>query len=202
MTQPEAAPQFDPLMVAAVSGTTVAVWQVETDPAITRGDFSGAWLVTEAGIQGFAATADWIEDRDDQAKILASLLHYPVVLVEGTTWETLDELVQGGVEKKAEKADMEAAAQRAIEDARAEFTRLQPGKKQPAWGDVGAIETISGPVPEGHDEHATEAITAAMETARGLRQWVREFNAFDKVRVRRLGTVDSSHSEARPAPLT
>ena len=43
-TTPDATttPQFDPVLVAAGRGSTVAVWQVETDPRVLLGDFSGA----------------------------------------------------------------------------------------------------------------------------------------------------------------
>lgn len=179
--------QHDPLLVVAVSGSTVAVWQVETDPSVTIGDFSGAWLVTSEGIQGFAASAEWIDNRADQASILRQLLRYSYLPAEGTSQEQIEELKgEGGVGKKTDTKTLEAEAKKAVEHAREEFARLAPGKKQPAWGDVGEIEPVDGVAPEGHDEDATEAITAALKTARGLRNWLRDKQAFEKVRARRL----------------
>lgn len=189
MSEPTATaePQYDPLMVVAVHGFTVAIWQVETDPTVTRGDFSGAWLVTESGIHGFAAEADWIDDRADQAAMLVHLLRYPYLPAEGTTHEEIETLKgQGGVGKKTTATELERKAHEAVEHARAEFARLAPGKPQPAWGKIGKIEPVEGSAPQEHDEAATEAIEAAMNTARGLRVWLREKQAFEKVRARRL----------------
>lgn len=223
---------------------TVAVWQVETDPTVTRGDFSGAWIVTKDGVQGFAATADWIDERHDQAEVLATLLRYPVLPAEGTTAEQIRELVgdaaihitsstapaeghptsgknaaNPGTESTApaegdptpaakptlhiiDKAATEDAARAAIDQAKDDFARLQSGKKQPAWGQIDNMIPVPGHSPEGHNKAATSAIDAALASARGLRTWLRAWQAFDKTRARRLGQVDSSHSEQRPAPLT
>ena len=77
--------RYDPIMVVAAAGPaddpTFAIWQVETDPDVQLGDFSGAWLIDGAGIHGFAASADWIEGTDDRAAMLAALLRYPVLFV-------------------------------------------------------------------------------------------------------------------------
>ena len=76
--------RYDPIMVVAAAGSaagpaagpaddpTFAIWQVETDPDVQLGDFSGAWLIDGAGIHGFAASADWIEGTDDRAAMLAA----------------------------------------------------------------------------------------------------------------------------------
>lgn len=216
---------------------TVAVWQVETDPTVTRGDFSGAWIVTKDGVQGYAATADWIDERHDQAEVLATLLRYPVLPAEGTTAEQIRELVgdaaihitssttpangastpakspaNPGTESTApaakptlhiiDKAATEDAARAAIDQAKDDFARLQSGKKQPAWGQIDNMIPVPGHSPEGHNKAATSAIDAALASARGLRTWLRAWQAFDKTRARRLAQVDSSHSEQRPAPLT
>lgn len=181
---------------------TVAVWQVETDPTVTRGDFSGAWIVTKDGVQGFAATADWIDERHDQAEVLATLLRYPVLPAEGTTAEQIRELVGDAAIHIIDKTATEDAARAAIDQAKDDFARLQSGKKQPAWGQIDNMIPVPGHSPEGHNKAATSAIDAALASARGLRTWLRAWQAFDKTRARRLGQVDSSHSEQRPAPLT
>lgn len=203
---------FDPIMVVAISQATVAVWQVETDPTVARGDFSGAWLITPEGIQGFASSAEWIEQRDSQSAMLATILRYPVILADGTELAELEELLPRPVPDElgqssparvtlVNKDQLGEAARAEIEAAKEEFARVQPGKKQPAWGTVGDLHPVDGPVPAGHDPDAAAAVRAALATARGLREWLDQWQDFDKVRVRRLGAVDSSHSEARPAPL-
>lgn len=192
--EPTAAdPQYDPLLVVAVSGSTVAIWQVETDPTVARGDFSGAWLVTEEGVQGFAADAEWIPDTDNQAIMLQHLLRYSYLPAEGTTQEQIEKLVgEGGVEKKWDMGkpttakELVTAAQAEVEEARKEFARLAPGKKQPAWGEVGEIEPVEGTSPQGLEGDAAKAVDAALETARGLRSWLDEKQAFDKLKARRL----------------
>ena len=219
---------FDPIMVVSIvageggskgdvaESFTAAIWQVETDPTVARGDFSGAWLVTEEGIQGFAANADWIDNRDNPAEVLRTLLRYPALPAEGTTAEDIQRLLStdtGSSATQAElatasqpvivdKATIEDSARAAIDQAKDDFARLQSGKKQPAWGQIDNIQPVPGHAPAGHSEQATQAITAALATARGLRIWLDQWQSFDKTRARRLGSVDSSHSELRPAPLT
>ncbi|QNH96769.1 N-acetylglucosamine-6-phosphate deacetylase [Corynebacterium anserum] len=216
---------FDPIMVVAVARNadmtsnssasdsdsdtgpidpekTVVVWQVETDPAVTLGDFSGAWVVTEEGIQGFAANADWIDERHDQAKVLATLLRYPVLPAEGTSVKDIRALIgDNDAVQIIDKTATEEAARVAIEDAKKEFARLQPDKKQPSWGQIDNMAPVSGHSAEGHDKATTSAINAALASARGLRAWLRAWQAFDKTRIRRLGKGDSAHLEPRPVPL-
>ncbi|WP_459610541.1 hypothetical protein [Corynebacterium urogenitale] len=214
---------------------TAAVWQVETDPEVARGDFSGAWLVTETGIQGFAAGAEWIDERHTPAEVLRTLLRYPVLPAEGTTAEQIVQIMSAASSTDSEsapepadpsvstpaskpapgpaepsppqpvildQATIEGNARAAIDRAKEDFARLQSGKKQPAWGQIDNIQPVPGRVPEGHDPAAAAVIASALSTARGLRIWLDQWQSFDKTRARRLGPVDSSHSELRPAPLT
>lgn len=198
---------------------TAAVWQVETDPEVARGDFSGAWLVTETGIQGFAAGAEWIDERHTPAEVLRTLLRYPVLPAEGTTAEQILRIMRAASPTDSEPASapadpsppqpvildqgtIEGNARAAIDRAKEDFARLQPGKKQPAWGQIDNIQPVPGRVPEGHDPATAAVIASALSTARGLRIWLDQWQSFDKTRARRLGSVDSSHSELRPAPLT
>ncbi|MDC7104002.1 N-acetylglucosamine-6-phosphate deacetylase [Corynebacterium falsenii] len=204
---PTAAPQFDPIMVLARAegerGPVYAVWQVETDPTVTLGDFSGAWVITADGIQGFASSADWIENRSDQRSILTTLLRYPVLLTEGVSVED----VRGGVDDKdlpiIDRAATQHAAEEAIAGAKETFAKEFPEKRQPAWGTVEPLEPDAARAPEteGQDPATTSAITDALATAKGLRAWIRQWNAFDKLRVRRLGEVDDSLSELQGVPL-
>ncbi|QFQ03375.1 hypothetical protein CUROG_10215 [Corynebacterium urogenitale] len=198
---------------------TAAVWQVETDPEVARGDFSGAWLVTETGIQGFAAGAEWIDERHTPAEVLRTLLRYPVLPAEGTTAEQILRIMRAASPTDSEPASapadpsppqpvildqgtIEGNARAAIDRAKKDFARLQPGKKQPAWGQIDNIQPVPGRVPEGHDPATAAVIASALSTARGLRIWLDQWQSFDKTRARRLGSVDSSHSELLPAPLT
>ena len=73
---------YPPVLVACRVGETTAIWQVETDPELTRGDFSGAWLLGPDGVKGFAGEAEWIEDREDPAAMARLLLVHPVFLTE------------------------------------------------------------------------------------------------------------------------
>lgn len=214
---PQTHPLFDPIFVVATCRGTAAIWQVETDPAVTIGDFSGAWLITPHGIQGFAASAEWIPERTNQAAMLRTLLVYPVLPAVGTSPEEIKVLLgegDGGKQEAQEDVNvvgavtfldsenLQKAAEGSITAAQKRFAELAPGKKQPAWGKIEPLQPIAAPTPQGHSEEASRAISSAMHMARGLRVWLRQWQAFDKVRVRRLGPLDASYSKAQPAPLT
>lgn len=174
MSSPEPSttrPALDPVMVAGLEGDTWTVWQVETDPDVTLGDFSGAWIIDREGIQGFAASAEWIAERQDPEAMLRTVLRYPVIPIDEHTKEALAQL--GGIEM-VDFGEVERASGEMIEAAKQEFAAESPGKKQPAWGSIPALEIADGPEP------------AVLRYARGLRTWIRAWNAFDKLRIRRL----------------
>lgn len=187
---------YDPVLVACRIGNTTAIWQVETDPAVRLGDFSGAWLINEQGIQGFAADADWIEDRKDPQAMAKLLLAGPVFITNESQGEV--DFGAGGVVKTIDQQRTQQAAQDAIAAARAEFAAANEGKNQPAWGEIRDIVPVDGRAPEGLDEDATLAVTSVLAHARGVRAWVRDWVAFDKVRARRLGSLPA---EVRPVPI-
>lgn len=228
-TTPNAAPgapepvRYDPIMVVAATGPaddpTFAIWQVETDPEVQLGDFSGAWLIDGAGIHGFAASADWIEGTDDRAAMLAALLRYPVLLVG-------DEAVAKALPNDVALVDVEAtevALNDALASAKQHFSDEFPGKKQPAWGSFRTLEEFreaeagvagsgagdgadaaaeSDSVANGSDSAAErEAVAVALQEAAALRGWIAQYNAFDKLRVRRLGPVISEFVTAQTLPL-
>lgn len=210
-------------MVVAATGPaddpTFAIWQVETDPEVQLGDFSGAWLIDGAGIHGFAASADWIEGADDRAAMLAALLRYPVLLVG-------DEAVAKVLPNDVALVDVEAteiALNDALASAKQHFSDEFPGKKQPAWGSFRTLEEFreaeagvagsgtgggagaaaeSDSVANGSDSAAErEAVAVALQEAAALRGWIAQYNAFDKLRVRRLGPVISEFVTAQTLPL-
>ena len=245
---------YDPIMVVAAAGPaddpTFAIWQVETDPEVQLGDFSGAWLIDGAGIHGFAASADWIEGTDDRAAMLAALLRYPV-LFEG------DAAAAKMLPSDVALVDVEAtevALNDALASAKQHFSDEFPGKKQPAWGSfrtlaefreaevgaggagggAGAADDSAGAGAEGSagagegeaecagsraEESAgaadgsdsaangsgsaaeREAVATALQEAAALRGWIAQYNAFDKLRVRRLGPVISEFVTAQTLPL-
>lgn len=210
-------------MVVAATGPaddpTFAIWQVETDPEVQLGDFSGAWLIDGAGIHGFAASADWIEGTDDRAAMLAALLRYPVLLVG-------DEAAAKVLPNDVALVDVEAtevALNDALASAKQHFSDEFPGKKQPAWGSFRTLEEFreaeagvagsgtgggagaaaeSDSVANGSDSAAErEAVAVALQEAAALRGWIAQYNAFDKLRVRRLGPVISEFVTAQTLPL-
>ena len=190
-------------MVVATNGEVTAVWQVETDPAVQLGDFSGAWLITPDGIEGFAATAEWIEGRDDPQRMLDTLLRFDVWPAHNQDRQRFDELMKGlsgGVQKRiVDEGATVSAARDAIEAAREDFAATNPGKRQPAWGTIGEVEDGPTRAPEGLGEDETAVVTAALATAHGVRTWLGEWAAFEKTRARRL--PENPHSEFRRAPL-
>lgn len=240
-TTPNAAPgapepvRYDPIMVVAATGPaddpTFAIWQVETDPEVQLGDFSGAWLIDGAGIHGFAASADWIEGTDDRAAMLAALLRYPVLLVGD---EAAAKVLPNDV-ALVDVAATEVALNDALASAKQHFSDEFPGKKQPAWGSFRTLEEFreaeggvagSGTggsagegagsrlgesagaanggdsVANGSDSAAErEAVAVALQEAAALRGWIAQYNAFDKLRVRRLGPVISEFVTAQTLPL-
>ncbi|WP_426707773.1 hypothetical protein ACEN2D_05165 [Corynebacterium auriscanis] len=237
-------PRYDPIMVVAASGeketsgggqldlahATVAVWQVETDPAVQRGDFSGAWVVTPEGITGFAAQAEWIADRQDPLAMLRTLLRFPVLLAPGTPRAPFQKLLGQDVLLIDTDATT-AATHQEFEQARKDFAQEAPGKRQPAWGEVPELSKFIAVAGQGDaaqtpatDADAAQPATTqpaptqpattqdpnpelppvvrdALATARGLREWLILWNAFDKLRARRLGQTNSLHSEPKGAPL-
>ena len=235
--------RYDPIMVVAATGPaddpTFAIWQVETDPEVQLGDFSGAWLIDGAGIHGFAASADWIEGTDDRAAMLAALLRYPVLFVGD---EAAAKVLPSDV-ALVDVAATEVALNDALTSAKQYFSAEFPGKKQPAWGSFrtlaefreaeagvggqvgGAGGAASGSAGEGADEAGAkgsaegsagagegeaecagseaerEAVATALQEAAALRGWIAQYNAFDKLRVRRLGPVISEFVTAQTLPL-
>ncbi len=226
--------RYDPIMVVAAAGSaaagsaddpTFAIWQVETDPDVQLGDFSGAWLIDGAGIHGFAANADWIEGTDDRAAMLAALLRYPVLFVgDAAAAEALPREVA-----LIDVAATEAGLEDALASAKQHFSAEFPDKKQPAWGsfrplaefreaeagiagagasagdgadDAGVDgEGADGAGVDGADDAERAAVASALKEAAALRGWISQYNAFDKLRVRRIGAVNSEFSNARPLPV-
>lgn len=232
--------RYDPIMVVAAAGPaddpTFAIWQVETDPDVQLGDFSGAWLIDGAGIHGFAASADWIEGTDDRAAMLAALLRYPVLFV-GV--EAAAKVLPSEV-ALVDVAATEVALNDALASAKQHFSDEFPGKKQPAWGNFRALEEFreaeagagagqrageragesadecagsraeeSAGAADGSDSVANgsgsaaerEAVAGALQEAAALRGWIAQYNAFDKLRVRRLGPVISEFVTIQTLPL-
>lgn len=208
-TATDTAPQpvrYDPIMVVAAAGgaddPTFAIWQVETDPDVQLGDFSGAWLIDGAGIHGFAAEADWIEGTDDRGAMLAALLRYPVLFVgpEAAAKVLPQEVALVDVEAT------EAALNDALASAKQHFSDEFPGKKQPAWGSLRPLEEFRGAEAgdaggDGAGEAERVAVAAALQEAAALRGWIAQYNAFDKLRVRRIGAVSSDFAQAQPIPV-
>lgn len=208
-TATDTAPQpvrYDPIMVVAAAGgaddPTFAIWQVETDPDVQLGDFSGAWLIDGAGIHGFAAEADWIEGTDDRGAMLAALLRYPVLFAgpEAAAKVLPQEVALVDVQAT------EAALNDALASAKQHFSDEFPGKKQPAWGSLGPLEEFRGAEAggsggDGAGEAERVAVAAALQEAAALRGWIAQYNAFDKLRVRRIGTVSSDFAQAQPIPV-
>ena len=218
--------RYDPIMVVAAAGSaagpaadpaddpTFAIWQVETDPDVQLGDFSGAWLIDGAGIHGFAASADWIEGTDDQAAMLAALLRYPVLFVGDAA---AAELLPSDV-ALIDVAATEAGLEDALASAKQHFSSEFPDKKQPAWGSfrplaefreaeagiagagASAGEGADG-AGAGADDAERAAVASALKEAAALRGWIAQYNAFDKLRVRRIGAVNSDFSNTRPLPV-
>ncbi|MGJ4050073.1 hypothetical protein ACN4DP_03135 [Corynebacterium macclintockiae] len=205
--------RYDPIMVVAAAGSaavdpaaagpaddpTFAIWQVETDPDVQLGDFSGAWLIDGAGIHGFAASADWIEGTDDRAAMLAALLRYPVLFVgDAAAAELLPREVA-----LIDVAATEAGLEDALASAKQHFSSEFPDKKQPAWGSFRPLaefrEAEAGIA--GADDAERAAVASALKEAATLRGWIAQYNAFDKLRVRRIGAVNSEFSNARPLPV-
>ncbi|CAI38229.1 hypothetical protein COJE103337_06610 [Corynebacterium jeikeium] len=223
--------RYDPIMVVAAAGPandpTFAIWQVETDPDVQLGDFSGAWLIDGAGIHGFAASADWIEGTDDRAAMLAALLRYPVLFVGD---EAAAKVLPSDV-ALVDVAATEVALNDALASAKQHFNAEFPGKKQPAWGNFRTLEDFredeaggagegagerggsrvgeSAGAADGSDSVANgngsaaerEAVATALQAAAALRGWIVQYNAFDKLRVRRLGAVISEFAAAQTLPL-
>ncbi len=218
-------------MVVAAAGPaddpTFAIWQVETDPDVQLGDFSGAWLIDGAGIHGFAASADWIEGTDDRAAMLAALLRYPVLFVGD---EAAAKVLPSDV-ALVDVAATEVALNDALTSAKQHFNAEFPGKKQPAWGSFRTLEEFredeAGGAGEGAGERGgsrvgeragaadgsdsvangngsaveREAVATALQEAAALRGWLAQYNAFDKLRVRRLGPVISEFAATQTLPL-
>ena len=191
-------------MVVAAAGEaddpTFAIWQVETDPGVQLGDFSGAWLIDGAGIHGFAAEADWIEGTDDRGAMLSALLRYPVLFVgpEAAAKVLPQEVALVDVEAT------EAALNDALASAKQHFSDEFPGKKQPAWGSLRPLEEFRGAEAggtSGAGEVERVAVAAALQEAAALRGWIAQYNAFDKLRVRRIGAVSSDFAQAQPIPV-
>lgn len=200
--------RYDPIMVVAAAGPaddpTFAIWQVETDPDVQLGDFSGAWLIDGAGIHGFAASADWIEGTDDRAAMLAALLRYPVLLVGD---EAAAKVLPNDV-ALVDVAATEVALNDALASAKQHFSDEFPGKEQPAWGSFRTLEEfreaeagVAGAGAGDGSKAEREAVAAALQEAAALRGWIAQYNAFDKLRVRRLGPVISEFVTAQTLPL-
>ena len=207
-TAPEAAPvttetgtrpQDPPVLVAATVGEVTAVWQVEVDARVVLGEFSGAWLVDAEGIRGFAADADWIDQRASRDGMLELLLARPTVVV-GEGGEPLSgdaardsfglPADTAGALQTVDVAATVAAASSCVDENKAAFAEANPGKRQPGWAGAWADADLTpqpGRAPEGITGDAAEAVVRAMAAARGLRDLVQSWNALDKLRVQRLG---------------
>lgn len=220
-TTPAAAPgapepvRYDPIMVVAAAGPaddpTFAIWQVETDPDVQLGDFSGAWLIDGAGIHGFAASADWIEGTHDRVAMLAALLRYPALLVGD---EAAAKVLPNDV-ALIDVAATEVALNDALASAKQHFSDEFPGKKQPTWGSFRTLEEFReaeagardaeraavGDAERAGSKAEREAVAVALQEAAALRGWIAQYNAFDKLRVRRLGPVISEFVTAQTLPL-
>jgi hypothetical protein len=182
-------PQDPPVMVAATVGDVTAVWQVEVDARVLLGDFSGAWLVDQDGVHGFAADADWIDERGDRDAVLSLILGRPVVVSGDGEGARMPDGAQV-VDLVATVENARAAVERNKED----FASANPGKRQPSWGEI-EFEEQDGLPPQGLDGDAAEAVTRCMATARGVRRLAQSWNAVEKLRVQRLG------GELRALPL-
>lgn len=173
-------------MVAATVGAVTAVWQVEVDARVLLGDFSGAWLIDDDGVRGFAADADWIEGRDDRDTVLSLLLRHPVVCAGGDSGADSD---AAALPASAQIVDLDATVGQARTEAernREDFAEAKPGKQQPAWPEI-VHEQRQGLPPQGLEGDAAEAVVRCMTAARGVRSLVQSWNALEKLRVQRLG---------------
>lgn len=192
-------PQDAPVLVAATVGEVTAVWQVEVDARVVLGEFSGAWLVDADGIRGFAADADWIDQRHSREEMLTLLLARPTVIVgeggEPLTGDAARDTLNLPADvaeavKTVDVAATVAAASACVGENKAAFAEANPGKRQPGWGGAWADADLTpqpGRAPEGITGDAAEAVVRAMAAARGLRDLVQSWNALDKLRVQRLG---------------
>lgn len=177
---------YPPVLVACRVGETTAIWQVETDPELTRGDFSGAWLLRPDGVKGFAGEAEWIEDREDPAAMARLLLVHPVFLTEDSQGDISYGGLAEGELHLVDVAASQKAAEAAVAAAKAEFEEANGGKRSTGWGEVRPIEPVEGHPPQGLDEEAEKAVTSVLALARGVRTWNRDWAAFEAVRKRRL----------------
>lgn len=193
----------------------VAIWQLETDPAIGLGDYSGAWVVTSAGIEGFAATAEWIPDRDDPRAMLTSLLSHPVIVLppvstaasEAPSWQASEVIAQirdylgipSAEQGRLEFIDLDATAAAIAAEhatAREQFAAAFEGKRQPQWG-------TPAPLPSPatvRDAADATAVSLALHAARALREWMQHWHGFEKVRSRRLGPAVADYASAQGVP--
>ena len=72
----------------------------------------------------------------------------------------------------------------------------EAGAKGSAEGSEGAEEA-----ERAGSEAEREAVATALQEAAALRGWIAQYNAFDKLRVRRLGPVISEFVTAQTLPL-
>lgn len=177
---------YPPVLVACRVGETTAIWQVETDPELTRGDFSGAWLLGPDGVQGFAGEAEWIEGSKDPAAMARLLLVHPVFLTEDSEGDISYGGLAEGELHLVDVAASQEAAEAAVASAKAEFEEANGGKRSTGWGEIRPIETVAGHPPQGLDGDAEKAVTSVLALARGVRTWNRDWAAFEAVRKRRL----------------
>lgn len=175
--------QDPPLLVVATVGASTAVWQVEVDARVLLGDFSGAWLIDDGGVHGFAAEAEWIGERHDRDGVLSLLLSRPVVVAGADGGQ--DAALPEGTRIVDPDATLDNARAE-LERSREAFAAAKPGKRQPSWGEI-TYEPQPGPAPQGLDGDAAQAVVTCMAAARGLRWLVRDWNAAEKLRVQRLG---------------
>src|SRR5699024_11176220 len=118
---------YPPVLVACRVGETTAIWQVETDPELTRGDFSGAWLLGPDGVKGFAGEAESVEGREDPAALVRLLLVRPVVRTEESAGDTSYGGLTEGELRRVDVSASQAAAEAGGAAAKAEFEEANWG---------------------------------------------------------------------------
>lgn len=200
----------EPLLLVARRGEYTAVWQVERDPRVSIGNFSGAWLLSSQGILGFASTAEWIPQ--DPQLLMKTLLRYPTVVLGHDLTETEDEFLdiqELGLKEGIRLLSVEdivqtvLSAQKDTEAEVAEFLAASSGStnRTPSW------EKLTWePIRLASQDHssiepdAQDAVDEALAWARGLRVFIKAWNDNEKIRKEKLRRLYPD-AEVRPLPL-